>query len=138
LRLIGSGCVGFEGVEVGFGDVAAADFGEIVEGVGFALCAVNPKIARFDAKRAELLGKPKVGGGFAFERSSPGSVRGGVEFEQEVASKKAVGFAVVEDDEDVEEQGPDRVLVVAASAEVNGGLTGEIGPWSASDIGEGK
>ena len=134
----GGGAVGFERVEFGFGDVAAAGFEEVVFGIGFGLEAVDPKVAGFDAERAELVRKPEVGDWFSFELGSPGAVKAIIEFLHKIASEKAVHLSFEEDDVDIQQEGADGAVVAGRGAQVKGGLAGEIGPGAAGEVGQGE
>ena len=72
------GPFGFEGFEVGAGDVAAEGVHEVVFGVAFGVEVVDPEGAGFDAVGFELRGQSYVSYWFAVAGFEPGAADEGV------------------------------------------------------------
>mgnify|MGYP001769504557 CR=1 FL=1 len=104
---------------IGGGDVAAADFGEIVEEVAFGLFFTDPDGFGADAEGAELVGERLFGEMFAVAEGCPGAVGEGVQGGDEVAAEEAGGGGLGEAKEEGEEEGTEGAAVQASKTQKN-------------------
>src|SRR5215471_17017515 len=93
-----------EGVEFGFGDVAAEGFAEVRLEIAAADVFADAEQSRFDAVGTELLAEPAVGDGVAVADVFPWPVAHAIEVVDEITGKDAVGFGQKEGGKDVEQQ----------------------------------
>ena len=129
---------GLEGIEVGFGDVAAGDLEDFVLEIAFGGGIADPEGAGADAEGVQLGGQPLVVDGFAFGEGFPGPIGQDVQAGDQVAGEEAVGFELDEADDGVEEQAADGAGVFGAVGEGDGGLAGAFGPVAAGEVGNGE
>ena len=108
-RFVGSrallgGPFGFEGFEVGAGDVAAEGVHKISFGVAFGVEVVDPEGAGFDALGFELLGQPDVSDRFAVAGFEPGAADEGVQPGDQVAGEDALFGALQQDAKNIQQE----------------------------------
>lgn len=128
---------GEEGGDVGVGDVAAEDFLEVFAFVAFGLDAVDPDGTGADAVGAKSLCQPLFGRLGAFAEVTSGAVGGHLmEANDQGAAEGARGAQVDEGDHEVQEEGAAGVGFLGAGTEGFGGLTGQLGPTAAGEVGQ--
>ena len=121
-------------LEVGFGDVAAENFGEILLEIAFGVSLRDPDRFWGNAVIPQLLGKPEVGDRFSPGHLGPGTVKTEVERLDKVTGEKAATSGLNEQNVDVEEKAGNRAGFGAMGTEGEGGLASEAGPATASDV----
>ena len=129
---------GEEGGEFGSGNVTAEGVEHVLLEIAFGLGTVDAEVAGPDAVRVQLLGEPNVGDGLAVAECVPRTVGIRVERLDKALAEDAVGFVGREEEEDVQEEGADRVGVLAGGGEGDGGLAGQLGPAAAGEVGDGQ
>src|SRR5882724_10586858 len=99
--------IGEEGFEFGARNVSVEDVREFFPEVAFRLVPVDPDVSRLDAIRPELLGEPQIVDGFALAHLGPRTTDESVQLGHERAGENALDVPVGEQEEYVQEQGPD-------------------------------